>query len=99
MKDIVITPAHILGGVYGMFVGMLVGIALMLGVQQGPDAVLAPLAQCDVRGWITVRFPGGGEFMCTPTEQRPVAQHPTVKKIERVKRIEKIEPVVEPKEG
>ena len=93
MKDLVITPAHLRGGVVGMtFMALL---ATVLWINSKPQEQLIHLAECDGRGWVTVRFPDGGEYMCTPTEQRPLDAQPNVKKFKRSKKVEKVETVKE----
>ena len=87
----VVTPAHIQGGVVGMaFMALLLA---SIWVTHRPRDELIRLAECDGRGWVTVRFPDGGEFMCTPTEQKPLEAQPNVRKFKRSKKVEKIEAV------
>jgi hypothetical protein len=94
VKDLIITPAHVWGWVVGMaFMALLL---TSVWVVQKPQVQLINLAECDGRGWVTVRFPDGGEFMCTPTEQRPVDAQPNVKKFKRSKKVERADSVKPP---
>lgn len=86
-----ITAAHVRGGVVGGLIGALLMLSAWVGVK--PQESLFLLAECDGRGWVTVRFPDGGEFMCTPTEQKPLNAQPNVRKFKRSQKVERVEPI------
>jgi hypothetical protein len=96
MNNIVITPAHLRGGVVGVVIGGLLMLSAWVGAK--PQESLFLLAECDGRGWVTVRFPDGGEFMCTPTEQKPLPSQPPVRKFKRSQKTEKVETIKPPEE-
>jgi hypothetical protein len=94
LKEIIITKAHVQGVAVGIIVMAILSVSFWMTSK--PQGQLFQLAECDGRGWVTVRFPDGGEFMCTPTEQKPLDAQPNVKKFKRSKKMEKIEPVKPP---
>lgn len=91
MKDIMITDAHLRGGLFGAVVGAVLMGAVWVGSAKSLVDTLVPFAQCDGKGWVTVRFPGGGEYTCTPTEQKPLNAKPALRKIKPVKKIDLID--------
>jgi hypothetical protein len=62
----------ILAYAIGLGMGALSAAAGFIAHRQFEDkqdsfAELVRLAQCSPNGWVTIYFPGGGEYTCTPT--------------------------------
>ena len=95
-SELILTRDHLHGALFGTVFGGLALGAVWIGVTTArvdrQATGLLALAVCSEKGWVTVRFPGGGEFTCTPTEQRPLDATPPVRRMTRTKKIVVVEP-------
>lgn len=90
---------------FGLSLGLLVAVSVWIGALLAPSSreILADRARCDSLGWVTIQFPDGGQYMCTPTEQKPLNTVPDIRKPKKSKKTEKVElpaptvPAIQPK--
>jgi hypothetical protein len=100
-EAVLVTYGELRAAAVGAVLGSLLTGAVWAGVSlASPEdsilRILADRSRCDTLGWVTIVYADGSQYLCTPTEQKPIHAEPTGKKPRKTRKAQVVEKVDRP---